>query len=159
MSNCGRDVDDRRIRRGFGDKSSSDQVHAFDVDIQHLLKFSSVSVLSGRGPLKYPAFVINKSIFSPPNCSAILEKAFSISAFEEMSALAVNTWVLFPEREMMVEAAAERTLGRRPMIASLETPARARDLEIARPMPEPPPVMTAVFPARESSRRAGEMLG
>jgi hypothetical protein len=35
----------------------------------------------------------------------------------------------------------------------------ARDFEIARPIPAPPPVMRTVFPARERWGRDGEMEG
>ena len=45
------------------------------------------------------------------------------------------------------------------MMASRDTLARASAFEIARPMPEPPPVITMDFSASDSSGRFGSMLG
>jgi hypothetical protein len=76
-----------------------------------------------------------------------------------MSVERVNTSVLSPTRALVSALALERTSARRPMMASRDTPASASALEMARPMPDPPPVITADFPSRDSSGRVGSMLG
>lgn len=87
------------------------------------------------------------------------ENAWSICSLLETSADTVKTLVLSPTSLWIDTTAFARTSGRRPMIAILEAPARAKDCEIARPIPKPPPVMTTVLPERDSSGRDGEMLG
>lgn len=71
----------------------------------------------------------------------------------------MRTWVLPPASLWIEAAAVSRTMALRPMMASLETPAWASDLDMARPMPAPPPVTTTVLPASESAGRVGEIAG
>lgn len=131
------------------------KLHPQDIDLVSFLPSSTVSSPNGRAPVKYTAFGIKMWIV--PKVFEIFVKALSICVLSEISAMISRTSA-FPSADSLIDLAArERTSARRPIIPSLLVPARATDLEMARPIPAPPPVTTTVFPARESSGRVGDI--
>lgn len=59
----------------------------------------------------------------------------------------------------MDSAVVTRLASRRPRMAMLDAPACAKESTVAAPIPDPPPVMTIVFPVAERAGLSEEMDG